>query len=206
MAVLKPAPEVDCSAVILAGGLNSRMGGQNKALLTIGGKRIIDRILEVLTRIFEEILLVTRRPDLYVGSDVRVVEDVFEVRASLTGIHAGLTHSRKDFIFVVPCDAPFLQPDLIRSLLDEIEPHVDVVVPRCGNFYQPLCAIYSKRCLPWIEAMLAHGNLRIIDFFENVNLKTIPMEKLSQADPDQRSFINVNTPEIYRAHKDGDPG
>lgn len=196
-----PKSGIDCSAVILAGGLNSRMGGRNKALLTIGGKRIIDCIVEALEPLFSEILLVTRLPDLYRDTSLRVVEDLLEVRSSLTGIHAGLTHSRADHIFVVPCDTPFLQTALIRAILDEVEPQYDVVIPRCGEFYQPLCAVYSKRCLAFIEEMLNQGDLKIIHLFDKINLKEIPMKKLIQADPEERSFINVNTPEIYRLYK-----
>jgi molybdopterin-guanine dinucleotide biosynthesis protein A len=192
---------ITCSAVILAGGLNSRMGGRNKALLTIGGKRIVDCIVDALDPLFEEIMLVTRLPELYRDTSLHVVEDLLKVRSSLTGIHAGLTHARADYIFVVPCDAPFLQTDLIRLILDEVEPRYDVVLPRCGEFYQPLCAVYSKRCLAFIEEMLNQGDLKILNLFDKINLKEIPMEKLIQADPEERSFINVNTPEIYRLYK-----
>ena len=194
-------PILDCCAIILAGGLNSRMGGHNKALLNVGGKRIVDRIQEVLVPVFDEILLVTREPMIYRDLPFRVVEDLFDVRSSLTGIHAGLVQSRARYGFVVPCDAPFLQPDVIRAILAEVTPDVDVVVPSDGTYFQPLCAVYSKRCLPYIEAMLSRGDLKIYNFFGDVNLKTIPMERLAQADPQQRTFINVNTPEMYRTFK-----
>jgi molybdopterin-guanine dinucleotide biosynthesis protein A len=197
-----PSPEaIDCCAVILAGGLNSRMGGRNKALLEVGGKRIVDRILEVLDSVFSEILLVTREPRQYEGLPIKVVQDVYDIRASLTGLHAGLKHAQADFGFVVPCDVPFLNPHLIRAILDQVTPEVDVVVPQDGDFFEPLCAVYSKRCLPYIEAMLSRGDLKIYHFFDKIRLRTIPMEKLSPADPGRRSFINVNTPDVYRSLK-----
>lgn len=192
---------MDCCAIILAGGLNSRMGGRNKALLDVGGRRIVDRIIDVLTPLFDEILLVAREPSLYPDVPVKVVKDLFEARSSLTGIHAGLSQARAGFGFVVPCDAPFLQPDLVRAILEEIRPDTDVVIPYINNFYQPLCAVYAKRCLPHIEDMLARNDFKIINFFDAVRLKTISMEKLVKADPGQRSFINVNTPEVYRLLK-----
>ena len=198
MGLTSPPKVSDCCAVILAGGLNSRMGGRNKALLDVGGKRIVDRILEALDPIFQEILLVTRKPDQYRNLPIKVVEDLFEIRASLTGLHAGLKHAEAPFIFVVPCDVPFLNPDLIRAILREVTPDVDVVVPQDGKFYEPLCAVYSKRCLPYIEDMLSRGDLRIFNFFDKIRLRTIPMERLNKTDPDRQSFVNVNTPDVYR--------
>lgn len=177
------------------------MGGRNKALLNVGGRRIVDRIVDVLTPLFDEILLVAREPSLYPDVPVKVVKDLFKARSSLTGIHAGLSQAGAGFGFVVPCDAPFIQPALVQTILEEIRPDADVVIPYINGFYQPLCAAYSKKCLPYIEDMLARNDFKIINFFDAVRLRTIPMEKLEKADPGQRSFINVNTPEAYQSLK-----
>ncbi len=187
-----------CCAVILSGGLNTRMGGRNKAFLKIGEKTILDRTLKTLQDLFEEILLVTRQPDLYAGQPVRVVEDIFKARSSLTGIHAGLINAQADFAFVVPCDAPFLKPDPIRMLIAEIRPDSDVIVPVFKDHYEPLFAIYSKRCIQSIEDQLNHGDFKIINIFDKVNLRTIPVEKIVKADSEMHSFFNVNTPDALQ--------
>ncbi|MFZ7125509.1 MAG: molybdenum cofactor guanylyltransferase [Desulfobacterales bacterium] len=192
----------NCGAVILSGGMNSRMGGRNKAFLEVGGKTILERLIETLATVFGDIVLVTRQPDFYRNFDVRIVEDIYRERSSLTGIHAGLRHSMSDHVFVAPCDAPFIQPALIRLLVSEIEPDIDVIVPELADHLEPLCAIYSKRCIPVIENQLDQGRLKIIDFFDQVRRKTIPIEKIRKADKDLRSFFNVNTPEVYNASRD----
>lgn len=184
-----------CGAVILAGGLNTRMQGRNKAFLEVGGRTILDRLIGTLEVFFQEILLVTREPELYGGRSIRVVQDIFEVRSSLTGIHAGLRYIDAEFAFVVPCDAPFIEPALIRTLLAEIEPDLDAIVPLVDRFYEPLCAIYSKRCLAPIEDQLAHGDYKITRFFDRIKLKSLPVERIMQADARKLSFFNVNTPE-----------
>lgn len=194
MASRKPT----CAAVILAGGLNTRMQGCNKAFLEVGGRSILDRVTETLAGFFEEIVLVTRRPELYTDRPIHVVEDVYEARSSLTGIHAGLRHIKAEFGLVVPCDAPFIKPALIRILLDEIEPHLDVIVPTVGRFYEPLCAIYSKRCLSPIEDQLDRGDYKITRFFDRIRLKTIPAQKIVRVDARLLSFFNVNTPRALR--------
>ena len=189
------ASRPDCCAVILAGGLNSRMRGNNKAFLEVGGRTILERMLQTLAGLFTEILLVTRQPEAYRELPVRVVDDLFEARSSLTGIHAGLTHCRSDYAFIVPCDAPFVQVKLVQYLLGRIAPDIDVVVPVIEGHYEPLCAIYSKRCLAAIEHQLELGDYTIVHFFDQVRLKKIPAEAIRTADRDLISFFNVNTPE-----------
>lgn len=194
-----------CSGVILAGGLNSRMDGRNKAFLKIGGETILERILRIYGDFFDDILVVTRQPELYPdtfeGHAVRVVTDIYDARSSLTGIHAGLFHARCPFAFVAACDAPFIRPELVRFLTDAIEPALDVIVPEYDGHYEPLCAIYSKRCLPLIESQLERRDFKIFNFFDEIELKTISQATILRIDPEMVSFFNVNTPEAYQKSK-----
>ncbi|MBF0202720.1 MAG: molybdenum cofactor guanylyltransferase [Desulfamplus sp.] len=184
-----------CGAVIVSGGLNSRMGGNNKAFLKIGGKTILSGLIDTLEKFFDEILLVTKTPAEYSDYPVKTVTDLYEDQSSLTGIHSGLYHTNSYFSFVVPCDTPFIQPSIIRLLLDSIESEDDVVIPHYDGHYEPLCAIYSKRCIPKIENLINSKDYRIYNFFHAVNLKIINKEMLTKADPEMLSFFNINTPE-----------
>lgn len=197
--MISRGPNPDCCAVILAGGLNSRMGGNNKAFLEVGGQPIVNRLLDTIAPFFEEILLVTRQPESYADLPVRIVTDIYPARSSLTGIHAGLKNAAAPLAFVLPCDAPFVQPNLISFLIGEIEPSLDVIVPLIDSHYEPLCAIYSKRCLPLIEDQLDRDDFTILNFYDQVNLKTIPAQRIKTADHDMISFYNVNTPEALEA-------
>ena len=78
-----------CTGVILAGGLNKRFDEQNKAFIRIGGKRIVDRLLDVYNRLFQQIVLVTNDPAAYMDVDALIVTDHYSVRSSLNGLHAG---------------------------------------------------------------------------------------------------------------------
>lgn len=175
------------------------MAGKNKAFLDVGGHTILNRLLATLDPLFGEILLVTRQPETYAHIPVKVIVDLFEDRASLTGIHAGLVHADADHVFVVPCDAPFMQPRIIQLLLDALESECDVVVPMVDGHYQPLCAIYSKRCIPVIETQLLRGDYKIINFFDRMKIKTLPADQIKAADPKLMSFLNVNTPQAHLA-------
>lgn len=171
------------------------MGGENKALLSVGGEKILDRLCTTLGAVFDEVLLVTNDPLLYFSRDVMIVTDIFPIRSSLTGIHAGLLHASAPHAFVTACDTPFLKEAMIRTLLDELEPKWDVVMPVTEAGNQPLCAIYSKHCLKPIERQLKREDLKILQFFSRVRVKKIPEARLRTADPDLVSFFNINTPD-----------
>ena len=183
----------------MAGGLGTRMGHVKKAFMEIGGKTIIDRLLKVYGPLFSEIIISARDRSDFTQFGWPVVEDRFEARSSLTGIHAGLYAMQADHGFFAACDAPFLQSGLVERLLTEATPDADVVIPLKEDGYrEPLCAIYSKRCLPFIEAQLESENYRIISFFDQVEVREVPIARLRDGDPSQLSFFNVNTPDDFR--------
>jgi molybdopterin-guanine dinucleotide biosynthesis protein A len=175
------------------------MGGQNKAFLSVGNQQILDRVFDTFQGLFEQILLVTNDPLEYLSWDVTIVTDLFSIRSSLTGIHAGLFHSSAPHSFVTACDTPFLKEGLIRALLEELEPKWDVIIPVTEGGKQPLCAIYSKRCMKPIECLLKNEDPRIIKFFPKVRVKEISETRLRTVDPDLVSFFNVNSPEDLAA-------
>ncbi len=184
-----------CTGVILAGGQNSRFSGTNKTMFKIGEKRILDHILEVFREIFNEIILVTNDPLQYLEWDLNIITDIFPVRSSLTGLHAGLFYTTTPYGFFAACDTPFLKKELILSLLDNMENRTDVVIPETAKGLEPLFAIYSEKCLKIIEQQLDKKEFKIRQFIDKVRVKKIPEPELRQNDPDLKSFFNVNTPE-----------
>lgn len=195
-------PTRNCSAVILAGGLSTRFGGRNKALIEWDGRPLIAHIRRAFGDLFPEIILVTNSPGRFVAWDMTLVTDLFAARSSLTGIHAGLFYASRPFAFVTACDTPLLEPGLVRLLLEAAGDDTDVVIPKTENGLEPLCALYSRRCLAPISHQLEQGDFRIRSFFQRVKVRHIPENQLRQADPDLRSFFNINTPEDFEnAHR-----
>lgn len=185
------APSV--TGVILAGGRSSRFSGRNKALLRVGSERILDRIFRVFRPIFSKIVLVTNDPSLYLAWDVKIVADLYDVRSSLIGIHAGLFHAETSHAFFSACDTPFLAPGLVAEIVSRIRPETDVVVPKISAGYEPLCAVYARRCLSPIENQLRQGRLKIQEFFSKVRVETVSEEDVRRFDEKGASFININT-------------
>lgn len=182
-----------CSGIILAGGLSSRFGGRNKALIEWNGRPLLDYIRRAFGDLFQEIILVTNAPVDFAAWDMTLVTDLFAERSSLTGIHAGLFYARHPLAFVTACDTPLLQPALIRMLLETAGDENDVVIPQTENGLEPLCAVYSQRCLHPISHRLRQGDFRIRSFFRKARVKYVPETRLRQPDPDLRSFYNINT-------------
>ena len=183
------------TGVILAGGKNSRFSGKNKALVHIGGKRILDRIYEVFTILFDKIILVTNDPVQYMEWDFDIVTDIFPIRSSLTGIHTGLFYMTTPHAFFAACDIPFIKKELIEILLESVEPSIDIVIPETSKGLEPLCSVYSKRCLKPIEEQLEKQSLKIERMFQKVRVKKISEDILRTIDQDLLSFSNINTPD-----------
>jgi molybdopterin-guanine dinucleotide biosynthesis protein A len=179
----------------LAGGQNSRFFGTNKALVQVGGKQILDHILDVFKDLFDEIILVTNDPSQYLQWDFNIVSDIFPIRSSLTGIHTGLFYTSAPYAFFAACDIPFLKKELVETLVDAIEPNVDIVIPETSKGFEPLCAVYSKRCFKPLDAQLAENEFKIQHVFQKVRVKRISEDILRKSDPDLRSFYNINTPD-----------
>jgi len=184
---------VKTTGIILAGGKNLRMG-QNKAFLEVQGERIIDRIKRILVELFDEVLLVTNSPPDYLDLNLRTVTDLYREKGSLGGIFTGLFHASFSHAFVAACDMPFLRPALISHLV-RLSPGYDIVIPRTEDGLQPLHAVYSRKCLPFMEDLLRKGNLKILDFFHQVKKREVLPEEITPFDSQLISFLNLNTPE-----------
>jgi molybdopterin-guanine dinucleotide biosynthesis protein A len=191
------------TGIILAGGQNLRMG-KNKAFLEVRGQRIIDRTQDLFRKLFEEVILVTNSPLEYVDLPLRTVGDLYVGKGSLGGIFSGLFHASHPQAFVAACDMPFLNERLIRYLMS-LAPGYDLVIPQSMDGLQPLHAIYSQKCLPFVEELLRQNDLKIIDLFPKVKKKIVPPEEILPLDPKFASFMNVNTPEDLARLQEGFP-
>jgi len=184
-----------CTGVILSGGLSTRFNGQNKAFIKVDGKRILDRLYTIFSELFNEIILVTNDPLQFVEWDLMIVSDILPVRSSLTGIHTGLFYLKHQFAFFSACDTPFLKKELVEVLLENIDRTTDIIMPETAAGMEPLCAIYSKRCLDTAEHHIKQNKLKIQRALSNHRLKKIPESVLRSKDPELASFFNINTPE-----------
>ena len=186
---------IPCTGVILAGGLNSRFSGANKAFLTIGDQCILDRIYGVYKDLFDEIIIVSNDPLKYLEWDALIVSDIYQCRSSLTGIHAGLFHTGNPYAFIMACDTPFLKKELALHLLEKINGGYDAVIPETHAGLEPLCAVYSVKMVEPMAQQLEREQLKIRMLFKKRRVCMVSEKKLREQDPDLLSFYNVNTPD-----------
>lgn len=182
------------AAVILAGGMNSRMGGRDKAFLRVGGETVLERTLRLLRTSFGEVVVVSNAPDKYLDFSVEVTPDEITGVGPLGGLHAGLGRVTKPYAFVTACDMPFLRRETIFFLIAQLRAQ-EAVVPRWDGDIEPLHALYSAALRPRIEAAIAEGALSLREFLPRVAVEYIAQERMESVPGAEESFRNVNTPE-----------
>ena len=213
---LNRMPFLPATCVILAGGKSRRMG-MDKRFLEVGGQVMLARTIAVCETLFEDIMIVTAVPETPIETQHRVVHDIIPNCATLGGIYTGLSYASLDYCFVVACDMPWVQPDLVRFLVERVhepkEADYDVIIPKLQSGLQPTHAVYSKRCLPFLKEMLDRHDLKVQGLFDydNVVVRYVSNDEIRKFDPHGRAFANVNTPEDLEkarrdAHLDHPPG
>jgi molybdopterin-guanine dinucleotide biosynthesis protein A len=188
-------------AAVLAGGQSKRLG-IDKALLHIGNCSLLDLILSALKDIFPLILLVVQKGgsplDAMEGARIKVVSDVIAGKGPLVGIYTALENSPAPYVFVMACDMPYPSPELIRCMLSAA-PDRDAVVPRRGEYIEPLFAVYRRDIAGTIRTRIEEGRLKIHELIEELNVRYLEEEEVAACDPDFRSFFNINTLEDLEA-------
>jgi len=189
---------VKVTGVVQAGGKSTRMGGRPKALIQLGGRSIVERVVAALTPVVDDVLVVTNTPELYAFLGLPMVADVYPDHGSLGGIYSGLS-AAGEIAFTVACDMPFLHPEVVRLVVARAG-EGDVVIPRVGEQYETMHAAYGKACLPHIEERLRTGRLKIVGFFDRVRVVEIGEAEIARFRDPAVAFMNVNTPaELERA-------
>ncbi len=172
--------------------------GQDKAFLKVGGRRVIERVLNRVKPLTNDLFIGVNSPEKYEEFGLRLVVDVYPGQAALGGIYSAIKAARYPHVVVVACDMPFLNSDLLQHLVN-LAPTADVVVPLIEPPRpETLHAVYSKNCLPAIESRLLANKLRIIGFFDEVAVRYVGRDEVARFDNSFYSFINMNTPEDWQ--------
>ncbi len=187
---------LEASGAILAGGRSKRFG-RNKALELFNGERLIDINIKLLENFCNHIFVIANDLTLYMNCRATLVKDIVPSYGPLGGIYTALLFSISDWVFVRAVDMPFLSYDLVNIMLQEAERGYDVVIPCSEQGHEPLCALYNRRCVPFIARSIERGDRRVISFFSRVKVRQINRDMWQKADPDGLSFANVNTQEDF---------
>lgn len=183
----------DVTALILAGGRATRLGGVDKRTLQIDGASIFDRQCAVLAPLCAEILVST--PGAAPG--YRTVADLVPGGGPLAGIAAGLAHATTPWLLVVAGDMPHLSAPVLGLLLDAAGADVDAVGIRIGALPEPLLCLYRVAAVrPRVAARLAAGRLKASALLTDEGLVVAWADEaqVRAIDPDLRALTNINSP------------
>ncbi len=179
------------TGAVLAGGMSRRMG-TNKAFIEVDGAPIIKRVIGVLGKVSDELLVIADNVSLYEGLGARALPDAVSGAGSLGGIYTALLHASSDEVFVAACDMPDIKEEAVRKIITAPRGSALAVLPHVGGRAHPLHALYTKGCLPVMEEMVKAGQLRIGAFLEKVEFLALGEEDFPGIDI-RASVANINT-------------
>jgi molybdopterin-guanine dinucleotide biosynthesis protein A len=192
---------------IQAGGESSRMG-EDKALKTFLGRPLIQRVIERLSPIADEMIVTTNHPEDYSFLNLRLIPDLKPGRGALGGLYTAIASASNPIVAVVACDMPFASAAFFGAASKlMVQEEADVVIareaPRAeragkSEGYEPLHAVYRREtCLPAIEAAIDADQWKVIAWFSEVKVRVLTPDESQQFDPTGLAFWNVNTPEEF---------
>jgi molybdopterin-guanine dinucleotide biosynthesis protein A len=184
------------SVVVQAGGQSTRMG-EDKALKPFLGRPLVERVVERLRPVADELLVTTNHPEAYAFLRLPLFPDLKPGRGALGGLYTALASATQQAVAVVACDLPFASaPFLVASAGILVQEGADVVIAETAHGLEPLHAVYRREaCLGPIGTAIDLGQWRMISWFPQVRVRKLFSDELSRYDPDGLAFRNVNTPE-----------
>lgn len=192
---------MDLTVAILAGGRSRRMGS-DKALLTIEGIPLIQRVINAAHNLTDARIIISNSPDNHSLFLWPLVPDRFPDAGPLGGLATALHHATTSHLLLLACDMPNLTLPLLQYLVNQPRASHGVIIPEDEKGLQPLCAVYSRSILPLAEDAIKQGRLSIRTFIERIDACVVDKEKWATHSEVSDPFSNFNTPEEYTAgHK-----
>lgn len=198
------------SAVILVGGEAKRANGREKYFFKFGGKTFIERLLDSLGKVVDEIVIVARDEeqcrrfhDIAGKTAIRCITDIRQGIGPIGGLHAGSLEAHGDLIFVSACDMPCIDAAIVAHLFERIG-DADAAIPSWNmDMLEPLHAVYRKSAL--LAYLESHDSLSLRTMIRSIATRYIPVDELRSIDPKLRTFTNINKIEDLERINAGDP-
>ena len=186
------------SIVIQAGGQSTRMG-ENKALKPFLGRPLVQRVIERLAPIADELLLTTNQPEEFAFLELPLFSDIKPGRGPLGGLYTALVSAKYSSVAVVACDMPFANAPLLLAAAGLLsQDDADVVIAETAEGFEPLHAVYRREtCIPAIESAMEADQWRVISWLPQVKVRKLTPDELGRYDPENLAFWNVNTPDEF---------
>ncbi len=189
---IDPAIRSEITGVVLAGGRATRMGGEDKGLIRVAGRTMVEHVLRAMRPQVSDLLInANRNLDRYRELGVTVVSDFVEGYCGpLAGMASALKVARTRYVMTAPCDSPFLSADLATRLHQAlIEDGALIAVADSGGQLEPVFALLDRSLLPSLLAYLEAGERKIDRWYAQHRMTTVDFSDRPEM------FLNLNTPE-----------
>lgn len=164
------------TAIILAGGKSSRMGGEDKSLLPVNGKPLIQHIAEQLTDYFDEVIIGANDIEKYKFLQKRVIPDLEIGKGPLMGIYSCLMESGSEVNFITACDIPEMNMGVINRMI-ALSDGSDVVMPVSNrDKHEPLFAVYRKSIAEKVDVILKNNGRKIVEILKHTKYRFVDFE------------------------------
>ena len=167
------------TVVIQAGGMSSRMG-EDKALKPFLGRPLIQRVIDRLTPVADELIVTTNHPADYQFLNLRLIPDLKPGRGALGGLYTAIASASSPLVAVVACDMPFASTVFFEGASRlMVEEDADVVIAKTDEGYEPLHALYRREtCLPAIESAISADQWKVIAWFPQVKVRMLAPDEV----------------------------
>ena len=195
---MKSSPSYDTiEGIILAGGENSRYDGKLKSKIIINDRPILALMLDVLESVFSTITLSTNSPAEFSDFEkINKVSDKHKGIGPLGGIHAAMSQSSAEALFVIAGDMPYPSESLIRQMADYyLACGCEILIPVYDERIEPLHALYSNSLLKKLDHFLSRT--RIYSIREFLKTSDVMYFDIGELGFDKAVFTNINTPEDF---------
>ncbi|MCP5064019.1 MAG: molybdenum cofactor guanylyltransferase [Ignavibacteriae bacterium] len=177
------------TAIILSGGKSSRMG-TNKSHLEINGKTLIERTVQLCNSLFDETIIITNNENEYKNLNVKCYKDIYPNFGPLSGIHSGLVNSKTENNFIISCDMPFVNGEIIDFLI-KYNSNKQIVLPKVKKDIYTMCGIYKNSCTHEAEKLLK------IAIEENSKTKKVKVKLFDLINAVDADIIDVGSQSFY---------
>jgi molybdopterin-guanine dinucleotide biosynthesis protein A len=181
------------SVFILTGGQSRRMGAP-KAQLMLGGQSFLEWTLDLAQQLEKPVSVIGKSNQVGIVLSVPLIQDYFEIQTPLVGIFTALQASPHDWNYILACDYPLMDEQLVLYLQQKLESKFDAVIPQVNQIQHPLAGFYHRRIQHGLKVFIENGGLKVKDFLETLNVQYVALEQVFDLEKLTPAFMNINTP------------
>jgi molybdopterin-guanine dinucleotide biosynthesis protein A len=187
----------DVAAVILAGGMGRRVGGEDKGLIELNGKPLIAHVIDIIAPQVENLFIsANRNIEQYMAFTYPVITDrQAGFRGPLAGIDAAFAATDKPYLLCVPCDTPLLPPNLLALLYAALQDsEYPMAIATDAHRQHPVINLMKRSVHEGVRRRLEQGDLKLMEWIEATGYARVDFSEQPQL------LSNLNSPEDLGLH------